>query len=37
MKGTRSGSYLFWFGLVFGIPLNLALYLRVDPFVTKKF
>ena len=37
MHGKKIGNVLVIFGLFFGIPLNLLLYLRLDTNVTKKF
>jgi hypothetical protein len=37
MKNSRSGQYLFWYGLVHGPSLIVCSYLRIDEKVTMMF
>lgn len=37
MKASRSGLYLFWYGIIVGPSLILCSYLRVDETVTLMF
>ncbi len=30
MRGTRNGSYLFWFGIIIGPPLIISSIIRSD-------